>query len=40
MNLFSLFTKNKEREYARPGRNHSNIEKLQDIGRDLNYYIM
>jgi len=40
MKLFNLFKKNKEKEYARPGRDHNNIEKLQNIGKDLNFYIM
>jgi len=39
MSLFNLFKSNKHKEYAKPGRDYQNIEKLQEIGRDLNYII-
>ena len=39
MNLISLFKKKNKKRYAKAGRDYRNIEKLQEIGRDLNYYI-
>ena len=39
MNLFKLFKDNKEKDYAKPGRNHKNIERLQEIGRDASYVL-